>query len=202
MMAGDQVSGDAQVLSVLADRTPLLRRLHGDGGVDDVPPLFDLDGLDVEIPEHVRDVLDRLLVENDLGHANQTVRMFDSPGLITATAATENGTPQAAPRSTFVPPKRNRRTSPRFRVASSGQFEARTTSFAFFDFAARRTSRMPKRTSPVSAATRRARGTSITGRPLPGAPRGPARGPAASRRVSAWRRPSASRPPEAACRSG
>src|SRR5256885_5101615 len=108
--------------------------------------------------------------------------MFDSPGLITATAATENGTPQAAPRSTFVPPKRNRRTSPRFRVASSGQFEARTTSFAFFDFAARRTSRRPKRTSPVSAATRRARGTSITGRPLPGAPRGAAREPEASRR--------------------
>src|SRR5438128_9503573 len=108
--------------------------------------------------------------------------MFDSPGLITATAATENGTPQAAPRSTFVPPKRNRRTSPRFRVASSGQFEARTTSFAFFDFAARRTSRRPKRTSPVSAATRRARGTSITGRPLPGAPRGPARGRHGNRR--------------------
>src|SRR5437867_3466766 len=71
---------------------------------------------------------------------------------MTATAATENRTPQAAPRSTFVPPKRNRRTSPRFRVASSGQFDARTTSFAFFDFAARRTSRRPKRTSPVSDA--------------------------------------------------
>src|SRR5229473_2939837 len=97
--------------------------------------------------------------------------MFDSPGLITATAATENGTPQAAPRSTFVPPNRNRRTSPRFRVASSGQFEARTTSFAFFDFAARRTSRRPKRTSPVSDATRRARGTSITERPPARAPR-------------------------------
>src|SRR5437867_6242499 len=108
--------------------------------------------------------------------------MFDSPGLITATAATEKGTPQAAPRSTFVPPKRNTRMSPRFRVASAGQFEARTTSFAFFDFAARRTSRRPKRTSPVSVATRRARGTSITGRPPPRAPQGPAPGAEASPR--------------------
>src|SRR3989442_925523 len=61
MMAGDQVSGDAQVPSVLADRTPLLRRLHRDGGVDDVASLFDLDGLDVEVPEDVRDELVRLL---------------------------------------------------------------------------------------------------------------------------------------------
>src|SRR2546422_3512628 len=110
--------------------------------------------------------------------------MFDSPGLITATAATEKATPQAAPRSTFVPPKRNTRMSPRFRVASAGQFEARTTSFAFFDFAARRTSRRPKRTSPVSVATRRARGTSITGRPPPRAPQGPAPGAEASRPAS------------------
>src|SRR5207245_7655212 len=98
--------------------------------------------------------------------------MFDSPGLITATAATENGTPQAAPRSTFVPPKRNRRASPRFRVAYSGQFEERTTSLDFFDFAARRTSRRPKRTSPVSAAPRREREPSFKGRHLPGAHRG------------------------------
>src|SRR5947208_3447954 len=105
--------------------------------------------------------------------------MFDSPGLITATAATEKGTPQAAPRSTFVPPKRKTRMSPRCRAASAGQFEARTTSFAFFDFAARRTSRRPKRTSPVSVATRRARGTSITGRPPARAPPGPAPGPEA-----------------------
>src|SRR5881628_2702822 len=61
MMARDQVSGDAQVPSILSDRPPLLRRLHGHGRVDDVPSLFDLDGLDVEIPEDVRDELVRLL---------------------------------------------------------------------------------------------------------------------------------------------
>src|SRR5437879_4727412 len=38
----------------------------------------------------------------------QALRMFESPGLSTATAATEKGTPQAAPRSTFVPGNRRR----------------------------------------------------------------------------------------------
>src|SRR5438552_1639520 len=163
MMTRDQVSGDAQVLSVLADRTPLLRRLHGDGGVDDLPPLFDLDGLDVEIPEDVRDELVRLLrILDDVDVlVDQALQLRDVLALLAD----------------------------------------RLADVAFFDFAARRTSRRPKRTSPVSAATRRARGTSITGRPLPGAPRGPAREPEASRRVSAWRRPSAWGRPEAACRS-
>src|SRR6266568_7263690 len=100
--------------------------------------------------------------------------MFDSPGAITATAATEKGTPQAAPRSTFVPENRNTRTSPRAFAASSGQFEARTTSFAAFDFVARRTSRNPNRTSPVSVATRRARDMSITAQPPPAVPPAPA----------------------------
>src|SRR3989442_9707959 len=88
-----------------------------------------------------------------------------------ATAATEKGTPQAAPRSTFVPGNRSRRTSPRAATASGGQFDETTTIFALFAFAARRTSRSPKRTSPVSVATRSARGTSITGRPLRWVPR-------------------------------
>src|SRR5438309_5478081 len=99
--------------------------------------------------------------------------MFESPGLSTATAATEKGTPQAAPRSTFVPGNRSRRTSPRAATASGGQFDETTTIFALFAFAARRTSRSPKRTSPVSVATRSARETSITGRPLRWAPRAP-----------------------------
>src|SRR5438128_328540 len=94
----------------------------------------------------------------------QALRMFESPGLSTATAATEKGTPQAAPRSTFVPGNRSRRTSPRAATASGGQFDETTTIFALFAFAARRTSRSPKRTSPVSVATRSARETSITGR--------------------------------------
>src|SRR3989441_12878557 len=101
----------------------------------------------------------------------QALRMFESPGLSTATAATENGTPHAAPKSTFVPGKRRRRTSPRAATASGGQFEETTIIFALFVFAARRTSRSPKRTSPVSVATRSARGTSITGRPLRWVPR-------------------------------
>src|SRR5882762_10722779 len=103
----------------------------------------------------------------------QALRMFESPGLSTATAATENGTPQAAPRSTFVPGNRRRRTSPRAATASGGQFDEMTTIFALFAFAARRTSRSPKRTSPVSVATRSARETSITGRPLGLVPRAP-----------------------------
>src|SRR5438128_9855015 len=57
MMARDEVAGDAQISSVLPDRTALLRRLDGDGRVDDVAPLFDLNGLDVEIPEDIRDEL-------------------------------------------------------------------------------------------------------------------------------------------------
>src|SRR5437870_11387245 len=92
--------------------------------------------------------------------------MFDCPGLRTATTATEKGTPQAAPRLTFVPGNRKVRMSPRVWTAAGGQFEARTTSLALFAFAARRTSRSPNRTSPVAVATRKARETSITGRPL------------------------------------
>src|SRR5438270_894129 len=103
----------------------------------------------------------------------QALRMFESPGLSTAMAATEKGTPQAAPRSTFVPGNRRRRTSPRAATVSGGQFDETTTIFALFAFAARRTSRSPKRTSPVSVATRSARETSITGRPLRWAPRAP-----------------------------
>src|SRR5438876_11865077 len=145
-----------------------------------------------------RDVLDRLLVKDNLGHAAQALRMFDSPGLRTATAATENGTPQAAPRSTFVPGNRKVRMSPRARAASGGQFEARTTILALFAFAARRTSRSPNRTSPVSVATRRARETSITGRPLRSVPRAPplplARRPAMAEPAPAPARASASRP--------
>src|SRR5436190_1238235 len=74
----------------------------------------------------------------------QALRMFESPGLSTATAATEKGTPQAAPRSTFVPGNCSRRTSPRAASASGGQFDETTTIFALFAFAARRTSRRPK----------------------------------------------------------
>src|SRR5207249_5653810 len=88
------------------------------------------------------------------------------PGLSTATAATEKGTPQAAPRSTFVPGNRSRRTSPRAATSSGGQFDETTTIFALFALIARRTSLSPKRTSPVSVATRSARETSITGPPL------------------------------------
>src|SRR5207249_5474359 len=77
-----------------------------------------------------RDVLDRLLVKDNLGHGAQALRMFDSPGLRTATADTEKGTPQAAPRSTFVPGNRKVRMSPRVWTAAGGQFEARTTSLA------------------------------------------------------------------------
>src|SRR3989442_914083 len=129
--------------------------------------------------------------------------MFDSPGLITAIAATENGTPHAALKSTFVPENRKRRTSPRSWTASSGQFEARTTSFALFAFVARRTSRSPNRTSPVSVATRRARDMSITGRlppTVPPAPAGEAREP--WRPALASGRPSASVARVAACKSG
>src|SRR5207248_3155378 len=38
-----------------------------------------------------RDVLDRLLVKDNLGHGAQALRMFDSPGLRTATADTGSG---------------------------------------------------------------------------------------------------------------
>src|SRR5947199_8427549 len=61
MMPRDEVAGDAQIPSVLPDRRCLLRRLDGDGRVDDVAPLFDLNGLDVEIPEDIRDELVGLL---------------------------------------------------------------------------------------------------------------------------------------------
>src|SRR5207249_10628898 len=57
MMARDEVPGDAQISSILPDRTALFRRLDRDGRVDDVAPLFDLNGLDVEIPEDIRDEL-------------------------------------------------------------------------------------------------------------------------------------------------
>src|SRR6266540_2309657 len=105
MVTGDQIPRNAQVAALLPDRPPLLRRLDGHGRVGDVPTLLELDGLDVVVPEDVRDelvrlvgvlddvdelvagvdavddrragevleegdVLDRLLVENDLGHAN------------------------------------------------------------------------------------------------------------------------------------
>jgi len=58
--------------------------------------------------------------------------MFDSPGLRTAIAATEKGTPQALPSSAFVPENSYTRTSPRADRTSLGQFEASTTSFAVF----------------------------------------------------------------------
>src|SRR3989454_3928576 len=60
MVAGDQVARHAEVPSVLPNRPALLRRLDGHRRVDDVPPLFDLHGLDVEIPEDVRDELVRV----------------------------------------------------------------------------------------------------------------------------------------------
>src|SRR2546429_1732612 len=97
--------------------------------------------------------------------------MCESRGLTPATAATEKGTPQAAPRSTFVPGNRSRRTSPSAATASGGQLDGTTTIFALFAFVARRTSLSPKRTSPVSVVTRSARETSITGRPLRWVPR-------------------------------
>src|SRR5213083_1157625 len=62
----------------------------------------------------------------------QALRMFESPGLSTATAATEKGTPQAAPRSTFVPGNCSRRTSPRAASASGGQFDETTTIYDLF----------------------------------------------------------------------
>src|SRR6059036_4120331 len=61
MMARDEVPGDAQISSILPDCTALFRRLDRDGRVDDVAPLFDLNGLDVEIPEDIRDELVGLL---------------------------------------------------------------------------------------------------------------------------------------------
>src|SRR5438034_1325982 len=57
MMARDEVPRDAQISSILPDRTALFRRLDRDGRVHDIAPLFDLNGLDVEIPEDIRDEL-------------------------------------------------------------------------------------------------------------------------------------------------
>src|SRR5712691_85038 len=61
MVAGDQVPRHPEVPAVLSDRAALLGRLDGHRRVDDVPPLFDLHGLDVEVPEDVRDELVRVL---------------------------------------------------------------------------------------------------------------------------------------------
>ena len=53
-MPGDQVPRDPEVLPPTADCLPLEGRLHGDGGVGDVPPLLDLDLLHLVVAEDVR----------------------------------------------------------------------------------------------------------------------------------------------------
>src|SRR5207247_9755815 len=61
MVPRNQIPRDAQVAALLPDRPALLRALDGHGRVGDVPALLELDGLDVVVPEDVRDELVRLV---------------------------------------------------------------------------------------------------------------------------------------------
>src|SRR6266699_4973332 len=57
MVAGDQIPRNAQVAALLPDRPALLRRLDGHARAGDVRAKLELDGLDVVVPEDVRDEL-------------------------------------------------------------------------------------------------------------------------------------------------
>src|SRR5438046_2445898 len=159
------------VLALLPDRLADVPFLHHEnqlvGRVDAID-----DGRPREILEE-SDVFDRLFVKDNLDHAASGAEDVRVAGAEHRDGRDREGHPAGGPQVNVRAGNRRRRTSPRAATASGGQFDETTTIFALFAFAARRTSRSPKRTSPVSVATRSARETSITGRPLRWAPRAP-----------------------------